>query len=429
MARVFISYKTGAVNNPTAGLLDDFLKSKGHQVFLDRRDLIGGLPWDDSIFAEISACDVLIVLITGDILVSETKVGALAAPWVQREVDFARGCRVQILPVVLRTADLQKDPATKRDVVTVVMEALALVGVQYVQALDTDDRPERRFVDVESALQLLSARTRNEQKQFSASLVEKWAGQDKADPMQNPPAQPAPRYASFALIKPDLHPHACKIHLAAGDITSMSSARQPIHVLVNSENVYMQMQRVVDRDSVSKKIRLSGAKGRGNYMEQDTIQSELFDQVFPPRGRGVPVEIGDVFVTDVGQVESDLSRRGIKCIFHVAAVDADTKAGQKPLSDESQVVTCVKNCLVRLDELNATDAYRQSPLSSIIFPLIGTGQGGLPIEQAARAIVQCATEYLLDTPDTGLENLYVTAYTMGNVKVVDQIMGTTLRRL
>ncbi len=429
MSNVFISYKTSKVNNPTAQLLYEFLKPLGHNVFLDKRDLIPGQQWDETIFNKISDSDVLIVLITSDIIVGENNGDPVVASWVQREVDYARGCRVQILPVVLQNADLQRDPITKNDIVSVVMRLLALAGMQYVTALDTENNPDRRFAEVLRWIESSSPRTRDEQKAFSEELGIKWEKQDKEDLMKNPPPQSYPRYISFALIKPDLMRHPCTIHLAVGDITKMSNAKQPIDILVNSENVYMQMQRVVDKDSVSKKIRLSGANGRGNYIKEDTIQSELFSQVYSPDGRGVPVEIGDVFVTGAGYQDSDLRRQGIQYVFHVAAVDADTKSGQKALSEDGQVITCVRNCFAKFDELNTSSKHGQSPLKSMILPLIGTGNGGLQIERAAQAILDCAIEYLLENPSISLEHFYITAYTMGDARKVSQIMGAKLHPL
>lgn len=405
MAKIFISHKSSKTTNLIAAALRSLLEDEGYGVFVDVLDLRGGAHWDKKIFGEISTSDVLIVLVTTD----------AASTWVQREIDYARGCRVQILPVVLDEADIRIDPKTGRELIAPVMNKLELDRLQRVTAPESLNDPRFRFQKVLASLPELIVATRKAQEDWvNDELKAKWKADDHANPKLNPPKNFALNYATYAVIQPDLKPHSCQLVLAAGDITQTAN----VDVLVNSENVYMQMERVFDRQSVSKTIRRRGAKFYGQQIQEDTIQQQLNEQLFSSVGTGVPVRLSDVLVTAAGHQKSDLHRQHIKRIFHVAAVDAHLDNGLIRVKDRDVVKRCVVNCLQEIESRNVTG----EALSSIIFPLLGTGIGGLEIPVAADAMIEACHEHLRQYPDTLLKKIYLSAYTLGSIEAVKDVL-------
>ncbi len=66
------------------------------------------------------------------------------------------------------------------------------------------------------------------------------------------------------------------------------------------------------------------------------------------------------------------------------------------------------------------DDYK--PIESIIFPLLGTGAGGLSIDKVATLMARAIKEFVLDHPETSLKDIYISAYTMEDVAVVEEAL-------
>lgn len=396
MTKVFISYKTGEPNDQEAELLYNELTKQGINVFLDKREFHAGISWDASIYRNISESDVLIVLITSD----------AASPWVQREVDYALGCRVAVLPAVINAKEVPEADG--------VMKKLAIQNLQYAVAFGSH-KPEIRYGEILQSIPKLAAETRMLQAAWLKELQEKWRKADKADPLKQPPDKTILKYASFAFFPNGRQPHPCTLHLTAGNITEA----QPVDVLVNSENVYMQMQRVFAPKSVSKQIRLDGARVRGrHYIEEDTIQQELNDQLFGAKGGGVPVSQGTVLVTSSGYDRSKLRQRGVDYVFHVAVVEATTDR-EFPVENPEVVKECVRNCFQKILELDDPD----QPIRSIIFPVLASGNAGLDLLVSARGILEAFKEFLIANPQAGLKDIYLAVYARGDIQKIDELFG------
>jgi O-acetyl-ADP-ribose deacetylase (regulator of RNase III) len=154
-------------------------------------------------------------------------------------------------------------------------------------------------------------------------------------------------------------------------------------VWVNSENTHMQMDTFFGR-STSATIRYLGArKDETGRIDEDTIGLELASKV---RG-GAEVAPGTVLVTGAGA----LVRNGVKRIFHVAAVRGEPREGYRPVPRIDQ---CVKNALRRAGE----DEFRADGLTSILFPVFGTGPGRGDFREHAEICIQAAVEYLSTMP-------------------------------
>jgi len=366
-------------------------------VFLDKREFHAGVIWDMSIYENISTSDVMLVIITPD----------AASPWVQREVDYALGCRIEILPIVIRQEHLES--------VDVILKKLAIEKVQYAKAFGSNT-PALRYGEIIQAIPKLLTTTRERQEIWVKQLQRRWRDQDKSNPAFQPYSPTKLLYASYAYFADLMHAHSCKIRITAGNITEVKN----IDVIVNSENVYMQMQRVFAPESVSKRIRIDGARTSGrHFIREDSVQRELNTKLFGEDGAsggGVPVDQGTVIVTEAGDSESKLRKRGIRYIFHVAIVDADTES-ERTVTNSDVVYQAVLECLDQASNLKT-----QQPVTSIIFPVLASGNAGLQFSEAVGRIIQAIKNFLSENPHTNLRDIHISAFTNGDVSALQEIL-------
>ncbi|MBK8026448.1 MAG: TIR domain-containing protein [Chloroflexi bacterium] len=421
MAKVFISYRDSGdeLRRRLVNELYDHLQRRGHAPFLDKRELHGGSHWSKEIFERIEESDALVVLVTKD----------GASRWVQREVDYARACRVGIVPVVMLTTDLVMDPETGSDPAAEMMNALEMHGIHYEKALTSVDNPESRFADVVSAIETMVTRTRQDQKAWVDRLTGKiWKDKDASNLLLQPPKPTVARRATYAYFLTDIKPHSTTIYLGGGDITEVSQ----IDVLVNSENTYMQMQRIFERASVSKSVRWKGAQGisvnDAYLIQRDLVQEELYREIFD-NGKFTPVGLGTVIVTSAGDVQGKLVQQGFKYVFHVAAVPAHPVRGEEKLdpSQAEKIGECVLNCLARFDALAREEG--RPPIRSIVFPILGTGNAGLDLDIATVEIINAIKQYLSSTDATRLEAITLMPFREGEIRKVANLMDLHLRRV
>ena len=183
-----------------------------------------------------------------------------------------------------------------------------------------------------------------------------------------------------------------RILVITGDIRE----RRDIDVWVNSENTNMQMARFYDK-SLSAIIRYEGAeKDENEEVVADTIGDELAGLL---KGKS-SVTPGTIYVTSSGALAQS---RGVKKIFHAAAVSGVPGSGYQTMQD---VEKCVTNALRRFDQ----PQYRDDNLRSIVFPMLGTGGGGAKVEVIADRLIQAAISYLLTNPDSRVETVYFSAW-------------------
>jgi O-acetyl-ADP-ribose deacetylase (regulator of RNase III) len=185
-------------------------------------------------------------------------------------------------------------------------------------------------------------------------------------------------------------------------------------------------------------LRRRGAWVRdGRYV--DTIQVEL-DRQLGDRSR--PVQPGEVFVTSTGVPHSDLARDlQARYIFHVAAVQALAAERRiEPLKDPDDISLCVRSCLGALADLNdrdgvvspaGTEQHREQQrvaaagggrCRSILFPMLGTGQGGLSSDQVITPMIDGIRRYL-ERPDQArladaLDDIYIAVFLERDVTVI-----------
>ena len=393
--------------NIEAITLDKILKDDGrYSSWMDKDGLAAGIEWESEIYRQLLASDVLLVLVGP---------GTSESPWVRRELALAAAIGISIVPVGFDLSD---------DGMTAEMTALEIGHLQWVLTRNIDfSHGEALMAELHGDLQLAATRTTDRQRTTLDAL---WARRTE----KKAKAPDNQRAASFELHAGD---RVVGLHLASGDLARV----RKIDVLVNSENDYMQMARFFESRTVSSMLRRRGAQVKdGRY--QDTIQHELDGRLLE---RGRPVFAGEVFATSAGGPHSELTRiNKARVILHVAAVEAvDSESKVIPYKQPGQIESCVRGTLEMLVELNRVDAIFSDHgseqraeqqrladagigcLRSIIFPLFGTGQGGLPAVDVVDPMVDGITTFLTDAaddPDAVLDDIYLWVFTADDLEVV-----------
>lgn len=135
------------------------------------------------------------------------------------------------------------------------------------------------------------------------------------------------------------------IEVIRGDITEQS-----VDAIVNAANDHLWMGA-----GVAGAIKLKGG---------DQIEHEAVNQG--------PIEVGQAVITSAGNLQASH-------VIHAAGMGQDLK------TDVSKVATTTQSSLLIADE---------NTLTSIAFPAIGTGVGGLSLEACAQAMIDAVVDLL-----------------------------------
>jgi O-acetyl-ADP-ribose deacetylase (regulator of RNase III) len=181
------------------------------------------------------------------------------------------------------------------------------------------------------------------------------------------------------------------VGIVCGDLRRVHCAE----VWVNSENTEMQMARF-NEFSVSSIIRYEGAvRDKAGRVIDDGIADELARKLIGRR----PVPPGTAIATTAGE----LRRNGVRYVVHVAAVQGEPGSGFRQISE---VGRCVTSVLLEVDRIDD-----RPPVKTVLFPLLGTGQGGGEIAPTVRALTGAVIDYFVVTPDTSVTAVFFLAYT------------------
>lgn len=180
----------------------------------------------------------------------------------------------------------------------------------------------------------------------------------------------------------------------SGNITRIKD----VDAWVNPVNTDMMLDRFSDR-TVSAVIRRYGAErdASGRRLKRDTIGEALRAEM---RGRTF-VRPAKVISTTSGALwESNNVRR----LFHVATSKGEMGAGSDlDLStDRETLEACIDEVLAAADDARG--------VSSILIPMLGTGDGGLPVNEVAIPLMQRAIDYLRANPRSTIEKVYFLGY-------------------
>ena len=190
-----------------------------------------------------------------------------------------------------------------------------------------------------------------------------------------------------------------------------------VHAWVNPENTDMMMDRFMGR-SISAKIRYLGSTRReeDDGIVEDTIQESLRHEI----GKRGNVKLGTVLVTKPGTLGLT---HNLKLLFHVAA--AKGGLGDGATVSASELGGVVKRVLACVDRVNNGfwRKFRKDNIDSVIFPMIGSGEGGVPVEVSAKEIIPAAIDYFLTMPDTTIKEIYFSAFKLRYKNACDAAFG------
>jgi nudix-type nucleoside diphosphatase (YffH/AdpP family) len=223
---------------------------------------------------------------------------------------------------------------------------------------------------------------------------------------RTPPLEP--RTHKFALTsRPD-----CIVGYKTGSLEEVRG----VSIWVNSENTDMMMDRFIGR-TISARIRYLGANKEEDTVLEDTIQESLRTAI----GERAHVKIGTVLVTESGML---MGSHEVEQIFHVATVEGGPGAGVK--ADLDKIKLCVDRVLKRVEQENRkwSRLLRKKLLQSIIFPMMGAGDGGLTPEAVAQNIIPVAINYYRNTPDPTLNEIYFLAFKTRERSACDHALET-----
>jgi len=412
---VFISHKRAngeAVQ--IARNIAERLTAEKFYVFIDVLQLDDADLWRDRIISEVQKADVLLVLLQAKTAESD---------WIQREVDMARGLGIRIIPILIdKLVDVKK-----------AEERLELGGIQWVLNFDESAAAYERLINTIRRRAAGENGTWPRQQQWIEERHDHWR-----------PVKATDQLSVYHVPLPG-YTHGCELHLATGDITRLRrrDGKRVFDVIVNTENDHMQMARIFERDRLSSALRREGAYvDHTGALLEDTVQKELDLQIDTQFRR--PLTIRQVIPTHAGHIQSRLVRNtAARYIFHAATahVDDTHKPGIVNSIVGDAINDAVYNCLElihRIDVQNGqifregTEPFLRdkdaatigpyTPIESIIFPLFGTGHGGLDVESVAQHMLQAFREFPQHNPliehQMQLKRIYLSVFAEDHVPVV-----------
>jgi len=233
-----------------------------------------------------------------------------------------------------------------------------------------------------------------------------------------PRAPPASEPLAFSTVRYRLKD---KPGLTVGYKTGGIDDIRGVSIWVNSENTDMMMDRIIGR-SISAKIRSLGAnRDEQDNLIEDTIAEALRSAV----GQRAYVNIGTVLVTESGALKAT---HQVQRIFHVAAVEGRPGTGVK--ADKTKLKHCIVKLLTRADEENnrlLRVLLGRKRFESILIPLLGSGDGGVAVEEVAEVIIPAAVSHLNSLPDQTLKEIYFLAFRPRDKSACDQVLERLAR--
>lgn len=252
------------------------------------------------------------------------------------------------------------------------------------------------------------------------------AGQWLRDRQSRIQARPSSSEARLYRLKasPGTPGHGKMIGYITGDIANV----QDIDVWVNPENTDMIMDRFFGR-SISAAIRFLGAR---KYPGTQRVEKDTIGEALRQEMGGAPfVKPAYVIPTTSGELAKT---NNVQRIFHVAAAfgqigdtgptsDVHGPVGKGLTTNLKTLEQCVINVLDEMDRAAQWPAgLRLEPYRSVIFPMMGTGEGGLFVEEVAERLVAKTIEYFEKRPKTFVQSVYFLAYSAADQSILEEIL-------
>jgi O-acetyl-ADP-ribose deacetylase (regulator of RNase III) len=162
----------------------------------------------------------------------------------------------------------------------------------------------------------------------------------------------------------------------------------------------MTMDRYIGR-TISSNIRYGGAEKDD---DDNIIEDRIADALRQRLGRRGYVKIGTVIETESGALRID---NNVHRILHIATVRSAGPGGGV-VADLADLPRCVDKVLGYAHRRNQKLFRRRD--RHILVPMLGTGDGGLSVEQVAPLLVSAAVDFLRLNPDTTLKEVYFLAF-------------------
>jgi nudix-type nucleoside diphosphatase (YffH/AdpP family) len=225
----------------------------------------------------------------------------------------------------------------------------------------------------------------------------------------------------FERLAPDTRRYAIKgkpgliIGYKTGDLKTVKG----VSAWVNPENCDMIMDRFIGR-SISATIRSLGANRNGDSILEDTIQDSLRGMI----GELAHVKVGTVLPTESGMLRGS---HQVKTIFHVAL--AQGSLGEGVRAERNDLRACTDAVLERVEDENRKfwRKFWNNTVDTILFPMMGAGDGGLRIDAVAEEIIPPAVDFLRSTPNPTLKEIYFLAFRLREKNACDKIFAKYCR--
>lgn len=199
-----------------------------------------------------------------------------------------------------------------------------------------------------------------------------------------------------------------RIGIITGDIRRV----RHVDIWVNSENTDMKMSRF-EEYTISAIVRYDGAlRDAAGHVIEDSIADELARNV---SGR-CPVAAGTTIMTGPGQLAIS---NNVRAIAHVATVYGEPGVGYRQIGDVGRCVTSV------LTELDRAGADQQG--DTVLFPMLGTGQGRGNVAETAVVLVGATADYLIGTPETVMTTVWFLAHTSDELAAFQSVLNDSAR--
>lgn len=179
-----------------------------------------------------------------------------------------------------------------------------------------------------------------------------------------------------------------------------------VEVWVNPLNTDMLLDRFTDR-TVSARIRSHGAE---KYPGTSRIKNDTIGQALQHAmgGRNF-VKPARVIDTPSGQLKFT---NGVQRIYHVATTKGEI--GEEVGSDIDTLELCIDNVL--------TEVERAGRYTSVLFPMLGTGEGGFPLNQVAPRLLRRAIHFFEAYPRARLSKIYFLPYSEVDAEILADAM-------
>ncbi len=196
------------------------------------------------------------------------------------------------------------------------------------------------------------------------------------------------------------------ISFVTGDIKSFVN-KISADILVSLVDTHLELSRYHD-GSVSGTLRyLDASKTRGLRITKDNLRDQV-NNIIASKKLKLPVRPTAVVPTPT----SELKKKGVKYVFHVAATEGSPGAGYQMRNETLD--GCIRNVFVQLKSLKEFGTHK-SP--SIAFPMLGASASDLDINDVAHRLISAIIN---EMQDSVCKEVFVIAWLESHRFAIDQ---------